>query len=141
LFYIHALTQFSGYADQYSSQEIGQIVEGLKYLRNSLVSDYNRLLVSLLKPEGKLVIWSDMIRLDEQNGTLLDTLYGLQTEQERIAFLFRSFGESGMEAALLGLKGVYDQLKPEGQLFKSWVWLTGTEKQYIAAGFSGAPRK
>jgi hypothetical protein len=141
LFYIHALTQFSVYAEQYNSQEIGQIMEGLAYLRNSLIVDYNRLLVSLLKPEGRLVVWSDMIRLDEKNETLLDSLYGLYTEAERIAFLFRAFGEVGMEVAVLGLKGLYDQLKPEGQLFKSWVGLSGQEKQYIAAGFSGVLRK
>ncbi|MEK3722001.1 hypothetical protein [Paenibacillus sp. FSL H8-0034] len=141
LFYIHALTQLSGYADQYSSQEVGQIMEALMYLRNSLVADYNRLLISLLKPDGRLVVWSDMIRLDESNAGLLDRLYALQSDEERTQFLFRSFGQSGMEAAVVGLKGLYEQVKPEGQLFKSWVWLTGVERQYVAAGLSGVPRK
>ncbi|NHN28537.1 hypothetical protein [Paenibacillus agricola] len=141
LFYINALTQFSVYVSQYNSQEIGQIIEGLMYLRNSLITDYNRLLVSLLKPEGKLVMWSEMIRLNEQNQIVLDNLHALHTEKERMAFLFRSFGEMGMEVAVLGLKGLYDQMKPEGQLFKSWFNLAGDEKQYLTAGFSGAVRK
>jgi hypothetical protein len=141
LFYIHALTQFAGYASQYDSQEVEQIMEALIYLRNSLIADYNRLLLSLLKPDGRLVMWSDMIRLDEHNMSLLDELYAQQGEEERMGFLFRSFGEGGMVAAVLGLKGLYDQLKPEGQLFKSWVWMTGVEKQCVAAGFSGIPRR
>jgi hypothetical protein len=140
LFYIHALTQFVGYASQYNSQEIAQIMDALVYLRNSLLTDYNRLLLSLLKPDGRLVMWSDMIRLDEHNRTLLVNLYALQSEEERMRFIFQSFGQNGMEAAVLGLKDLHDRLKPEGQLFKCWVWLTGPEKQYIAAGFSGIPR-
>jgi hypothetical protein len=140
LFYIHALTQFAGYTSQYNSREVAQIMDALVYLRNSLLADYNRMLVSLLKPEGRLVMWSDMIRLDEHNRTLLDSLYALQTEEERVSFLFRSFSQSGMEAAVLGLKDLHDHIKPTGKLFKCWVWLTGPEKQYIAAGFSGIVR-
>ncbi|MDF2962884.1 MAG: hypothetical protein K0S39_4619 [Paenibacillus sp.] len=139
LFYIHALSQFAGYAPQYTEQDIRQIIEALTYLRNNLVIDYNRLLLSLLKPDGKIVMWSDMIRLDEQNQELLDQLYALNTEAERISFLFRAFGQYGIESAVIGLKDLHDQMKQEGQLFKSWVWIPGNERKYIVAGFTGSP--
>ncbi|OXM86234.1 hypothetical protein CF651_11970 [Paenibacillus rigui] len=140
LFYIHALTQFAGYASQYAEQDIRQIIDALSALRNSLVTDYNRLLLSLLKPDGRVIMWSDMIRLDSSNQALLDGLYGLQTEDERIRYLFRAFGQYGMEAAVLGLKDFHDQLSPSTQMFKCWVWLQSPEKQYITAGFSASPR-
>jgi hypothetical protein len=138
LFYIHALTQLAGHADKYGEQEMRQIIEALSYLRNSLVQDYNRLLVTLLRPGGRLVMWSDMIRLDDENRQLLDDLYALQSEQERIRFLFHAFGEHGIEPAILGLKDLHDLLSQEDQLFKCWVWLPGEGRQYIVAGFSAA---
>ncbi|NOU95312.1 hypothetical protein GC093_19075 [Paenibacillus sp. LMG 31456] len=139
LFYIHALSQFASYASQYTEQEISQIIDSLVYLRNSLVLDYNRLLLSLLKPDGKLVMWSEMIRMDEQNEGIFDHLYGLKSDTERMSFLFRAFGQYGIESAVLGLKDLHDQMKQDGQLFKSWVWLPGSEKKFIVAGFSGTP--
>ncbi|MFD0680373.1 MULTISPECIES: hypothetical protein [unclassified Paenibacillus] len=139
LFYIHALTQFASYASQYNELEISQIIDALAYLRNSLVLDYNKLLLSLLKPDGKLVMWSEMIRMDEQNEEIFDRLYGLKSDSERMSFLFRAFGQYGIESAVLGLKDLHDQMKQEGQLFKSWVWLPGSEKKFIVAGFSGTP--
>jgi len=137
LFYVHALTQLAGYASQYDETEIPQIVEALSTLRNSLVSDYNRMLGSLLKPGGRIVVWMDMIRLQEHNRYLVESLYSLQSEEERVKFLFRAFGEQGIEAAVLGLKELHDQISPQDRLFKCWVGLSGQEKQYIAAGFSG----
>jgi hypothetical protein len=139
LFYIHALSQFAGYASQYSEQEVRQIIDALAFLRNSLIADYNKLLLSLLKPDGKLVMWTDMIRLDEENASILDSLYELQTEPERIRFLFRAFGEYGMEAAVNGLKDLHGQLKQEAQLFKCWVWMPEQERRYIVAGIAGTP--
>jgi len=140
LFYVPALTQFAGYAAQYEQSEVRQIVDALTYLRNSLVADYNRLLVSLLKPGGRIVMWSDMIRLDEANQSLLEGLYALKTEGERISYLFKAFGQYGMEAAVLGLKDLHDRLLPQNQMFKCWVWLQSPEKQYVTAGFSAALR-
>ncbi|PZE22890.1 hypothetical protein CBW46_002100 [Paenibacillus xerothermodurans] len=140
LFYIHALSQFAGYAPQYAEADIRQIVDTLSYLRNSLVEDYNRLLSSLLRPDGRLVMWSDMIRLSDENEQLLEQLYSLNSEQARIKFLFRAFGQHGIEPAVLGLKDLHDRVKQENQLFKCWVWLADKDKRYIAAGFSGRLR-
>lgn len=140
LFYIHALTQFAGYADQYAGSEVSQVIEALAYLRNSLITDYNRLLMSLLRPDGKLVVWSDMIRLNEHNESLLDSLYQLTTEEQRIHFLFQAFGQHGMESAVLGMKDIHDHLQSDNLMFKSWVWMTDQDKNYIAAGFSGSFR-
>ncbi|TDF96594.1 hypothetical protein [Paenibacillus piri] len=139
LFYIHALSQFAGYAGQYEEQDVRLIIDALSFMRNNLILDYNRLLLSLLKPEGKLVMWSDMIRMDEANEELLEQLYGLQSESERIGYLFRAFGQYGIEAAVNGLKDLYEQMKQEGLLFKSWVWIPGKERKYIVAGISGSP--
>ncbi|GAA4857204.1 hypothetical protein GCM10023310_40400 [Paenibacillus vulneris] len=140
LFYIHALTQFAGYADQYEEADVRLVIEALAYLRDSLVTDYNKLLSTLLKPGGRLVMWSDMIRLDEHNEALLETLYQLKTEEERLRFLFQAFGQYGMEAAVLGLKDLHDQLLPDHRLFKCWVWMSDQDKKYITAGFSGTFR-
>ncbi|MFE5319770.1 hypothetical protein ACFQ88_13765 [Paenibacillus sp. NPDC056579] len=140
LFYVHALSQFAGYASQYNEQEIPQIIDALRTLRNSLIGDYNRMLSSLLKPGGRIVMWTEMIQVQEQNRHLVEKLYQLQTEEERVRFLFRAFGEHGMEAAVVGLKELHDQLSPEDCLFKSWVGIAGQEKEYISAGFSGRLR-
>ncbi|WP_282941631.1 hypothetical protein [Paenibacillus sp. RC67] len=141
LFYIHALTQFAGYADQYAESEVRVVLEALAYLRNSLITDYNKLLMSLLKPDGKLVMWSDMIRLDEQHESLLESLYQLKTEEQRVHFLFQAFGQYGMEPAVLGLKDIHDHLESANQTFKCWVWMTDQDKKYITAGFSGSFRE
>ncbi|MCS7459356.1 hypothetical protein N0M98_04325 [Paenibacillus doosanensis] len=140
LFYIHALSQFAGYADQYGPDGVPQIIGALQFLRNSLVTGYNRMLTSLLKPDGRLVVWTDMIRLEEHNRALLEQLYGMRSEEERTRFLFRAFGQYGTEAAVLGMKDLQEKLNPFGQLFKCWVWSTETDKQYIAAGFSSGIR-
>ncbi|WP_051620529.1 hypothetical protein [Paenibacillus sp. UNC451MF] len=140
LFYIHALTQFAGYAEQYAELEVRQVIEALAYLRNSLITDYNKLLMTLLKPDGKLVLWSDMIRLDEHNENLLESLYQLKTEEQRVRFLFQAFGQYGMEPAVLGMKDIHDHLQHDNQMFKCWVWMTGEDKKYITAGFSGSFR-
>ncbi|CAG7621927.1 hypothetical protein ACFQI7_05265 [Paenibacillus allorhizosphaerae] len=140
LFYLYALTQFYSHMGRYSEPEVRQIVEALVYLRNSLVTDYNQLLLSLVKPDGRVAAWTEMIVLDEEKRWIADELYQMRTEGERRRFLFEAFGKYGLEAAVLGLKDLYDKLRPEQQLFHCWVWHTESGKACIAAGISGLPR-
>ncbi|TVY06761.1 hypothetical protein FPZ49_27545 [Paenibacillus cremeus] len=139
LFYLYALTQFHGYMERYSASDIRQVMEALVYLRNGLVTDYNQLLLALLKPEGRVVAWTEMVLLDEAKKGIVDELYMLQSEQERTSYLFEVFGKYGLEAAVLGMKDLHDKLRSEQLLFHSWVWHTETGRTYLAAGLSGRP--
>ncbi|SDI77464.1 hypothetical protein [Paenibacillus naphthalenovorans] len=140
LFYIDALTQLYSHLERYAEQDIRQIIEALGYLRNSLISDYNRLLLSLVKPDGRVAVWTDMILLDEDKKWIAEELSQPRGDRERARFLFEAFGKYGMETAVIGLKDLYDRMRPEQLLFRSWVWHTETGKTYIVAGMSGHPR-
>ncbi|MCZ8511323.1 hypothetical protein O9H85_02495 [Paenibacillus filicis] len=140
LFYVDALERFAGYASQYSEQEIRQIMEAMSYLRNSLITDYNQLLVRMVKAEGRIVLWTDVVLLDEKTRWVADELYSIPTEKERTAFLFQSFGKYGMEAAVWGLKDMHERLRPEQLQFHSWIWHTESGKSYLTAGLSGRPK-
>lgn len=137
LFYIDALSQFYGYMERYSKEENRQILDAMAYLRNSLVTDYNQLLLSLAKEDGRIAVWTDMILLDENNKWIADELYGLQSERERISFLFEAFGKYGLEAAVHGLRDLHAKLRPEQMMFQSWIGHTETGKTYLVAGLSG----
>ncbi|CAG7604852.1 hypothetical protein PAESOLCIP111_00743 [Paenibacillus solanacearum] len=140
LFYLYALTQFYSHMGRYSEPEVRQIMEALAYLRNSLVTDYNQFLLSLVKPDGRVTAWTEVIVLDEEKQWIAEELYRLETEGERRRFLFESFGKYGLEAAVLGLKDLHDKLRPEQQLFHCWVWHMDSGKACIVAGISGLPR-
>jgi hypothetical protein len=140
LFYLHALSQLAEYMHLYNEADTAQIVEALGFLRNSVVADYNTLLTSLVKPEGRVAAWTDIILLDESKKDLLDQLNQLNNDNERVRFLFQAFGKYGIESAVIGLKDLFDKLKPEQQLFKSWVWHTESGKSYLVAGLSGRVR-
>ncbi|UUZ85744.1 hypothetical protein LJK88_20925 [Paenibacillus sp. P26] len=140
LFYVDALERFSGYAGGYSEPEIRQIVEAFGYLRSRLIADYNQSLIGLTKPGGRVAAWTDVILLDESKRWIADELYSISSDKERTAFLFRSFGEHGIESAVLGLKDLFDRLKPEQLQFQSWIWHTESGKSYLTAGLSGIPK-
>ncbi|MBP1156180.1 MULTISPECIES: hypothetical protein [unclassified Paenibacillus] len=140
LFYIDALTQFYSHIERYGDQDIRLIMEALAYLRNNLMTDYNGLLLSLVKPEGRVTVWTDMILLDEDKKWIAEELSQPREDRERARFLFEAFGKYGMEAAVVGLKDLHDRLRPEKLLFRSWVWHTESGKTYIVAGLSGHPR-
>ncbi|MDO3677762.1 hypothetical protein [Paenibacillus ehimensis] len=140
LFYPDALMQFYGYMEKYNENETRQIVEALGYLRNSLISDYNRMLLSLVKPDGRVTVWTDMILLDEDKQWIAEELDRRRNDKERTSFLFEAFGQYGIEAAVLGLKDLHDCLRPEQLLFRSWVGYTDSGKTYLIAGLSGRLR-
>ncbi len=140
LFYPDALLQFHTHMARYSKQEVRHILDALAYLRNSLVADYNKLLLSLLKPDGRIAAWTDVIVLDEENSWIADELYENKTDEERTKFLFDAFGKYGMESAVLGLKDLYDKIKPDQQLFRSWIGQADSGRRYVSVGLSGKAR-
>ncbi|WP_196426980.1 hypothetical protein [Paenibacillus validus] len=140
LFYPDALLQFHGYMDRYNEADIRSILEALAYLRNSLITGYNRLLLSLVKPDGRVAMWTDMIVLDEERKWIADELYEDRTDEERTRFLFEAFGKYGLEAAVLGLKELHDKLKPDQLLFRSWIGHADSGKRYLTVGLSGKAR-
>ncbi|SDC77750.1 hypothetical protein SAMN02799630_01458 [Paenibacillus sp. UNCCL117] len=140
LFYPDALLQFHSYMGRYAETDVRQILEALAYLRNSLVTDYNKLLLSLLKPAGRLAVWTDVIVLDAEKSWIAEELYENKTDAERTSFLFEAFGKYGMEAAVLGLKDLYDKIKPDQQLFRSWIGQADSGKRYLSVGLSGQAR-
>lgn len=139
LFYVDALERFGAFAARYSETDIRKIAEALAYVRDSVIKDYNGLLVRLTKPDGRISMWTDVILLDEQRRWIAEELYRIEGEEKRRAFLFEAFGKYGMESAILGLKDLRDRLRPEQLQFHSWVWYTESGKVYIAAGLSGRP--
>lgn len=140
LFYPDVLLQFHQYMDRYNESDIRSIMDALAYLRNSLVSDYNKLLLSLVKPEGRVAMWTDIIVLDEERKWIADELYENKTVEERTRFLFEAFGKYGMEAAVQGLKELHDKLKPDQLLFRSWIGHADSGKRYVTVGLSGKIR-
>ncbi|MEK8129822.1 hypothetical protein WMW72_18115 [Paenibacillus filicis] len=140
LFYPDALLQLHPYLSRYSEGDVRQMLDALAYLRNSLITDYNRLLLSLLKPDGRIAMWTDIIVLDEERSWIADELYENQTGEERTSFLFEAFGKHGMEAAVLGLKDLHDKIKPDQQLFRSWIGHADSGKRYLSVGLSGQAR-
>lgn len=140
LFYIDAMTQFYSHMERYGEQDIRQIIEALSYLRNGLMTVYNGLLLSLVKPDGRVAVWTDMILLDKDKKWIAEELSQPRGDRERASFLFEAFGKYGMEAAVIGLKDLHDRLRSEQLLFRSWVWHTESGKTYIVAGLSGRLR-
>ncbi|MCZ8518908.1 MULTISPECIES: hypothetical protein [Paenibacillus] len=140
LFYGEALAQFHGHMDRYAEGERKSIIEAIRSLRNSLVTAYNQTLLSLLKPEGRIVMWSEMIHIDESKADIMEELNGKTLETDRTAYLFSVFGKYGIDAAVLGLKDLHDKVKTDQLLFRSWSWHTESGKRYLVAGMSGVLR-
>ncbi|MCG7213906.1 hypothetical protein [Paenibacillus mucilaginosus] len=140
LFYADALAQFHGYVEQYTEAERKAVIEAIRSLRNSLVTAYNQTLLSLLKPDGRIVVWTEMILVDESKEEVMEELNGKTLGSERTAYLFSVFGKYGIDAAVLGLKDLHDKLKTDQLLFRSWSWHTESGKRYLVAGMSGRAR-
>lgn len=140
LFYVDALLMLAPYMEQYGEKEIGDITRSLAAVRSRCVEAYNRLLFSLVKPGGRVAIWTEMIKVDEQTKAMMDQLYMDKTEQDRVRSLFIAFGRYGMDAAVSGLKHAFDRMNPEKTHFATWLWPLSDDRQYVAAGLVGEPR-
>lgn len=140
VFYIHALTIFANYAEFYSKKEVTQIVEALVELRNLILISYNNLLISLVKDQGTVIVWTDVLRLESSMDDMIEKLYLLRTDKDRFDYLFERMGHFGRESAVVGLQDLYTKLSRDHDLLRFWNWPYNKEKQYLTMGLSGMPK-
>jgi hypothetical protein len=140
LFYLHALTMFAVYAKLYVKNDVQQIVDGMAELRDFLLRQYNEMIFSLARPNGVVIMWTDIVLLDAQTEFIREMLYSLTTEVERVQFMMRIMGSYGIESAVLALQDMHDKMAVDGKLLRSWVWPFNAEKQFITVGISGRAR-
>jgi hypothetical protein len=140
VFYIHALTIFAKYAECYSKQEVNQIVKGLVQLRDKIIKNYNDLMIFLLKDYGKIIIWTDVLRLDSSMEAIIEELYEFRTEKDRFKYLLKMIAQFGREAAIVGLQDLQGKLSESPHLQRFWNWPFNDEKQYLTIGLSGVPK-
>lgn len=137
IFYLHALSMFAVYAKLYVKNDIQLIVEGIAVLRNFLLRQYNDLLFSLTKPNGVVIVWTDIILLDSETNFIHDSFYSLLNEKERAEYMVRLMGSYGIESAVLALQDLNGKMALEGKLLRSWLWQFNAEKQYMVVGIAG----
>jgi len=137
IFYIHALTIFAKYADFYSKKEVSQIVKGLVQLRDTLIKNYNDLLIYLVKDTGKIIVWTDVLRLDSSMEAIIEELYEFRTEKERFDYLLLIIAQFGRESAIVGLQDLQEKLADSSYLQRFWNWPFNHDKQYLTTGISG----
>jgi hypothetical protein len=137
LFYLHALTVFAIYAERYAKNAVRQIVDAIAVLRDFLLRQYNDLLFSLVRSNGVVIMWTDIVLLDEQTQFIQETMYALSNEEERAQFMLRLMGSYGIDSAVLALQDMHDKMAVDGKLLRSWIWAFNAEKQFITVGISG----
>ncbi|MCY9659476.1 hypothetical protein P5G65_23500 [Paenibacillus chondroitinus] len=137
IFYIHVLSLFWPYANNYSPEEISDIVEQVRQLRDQIIRSYNDLIMSLAKPGGTVIVWTDALRIDVENPFPEDEFYLLKTEEERVEYLFKMTEAQGRDVAILGLKDLHDKISSQGRHLSSWIWPFSNDKHYITFGLSG----
>ncbi|QGQ96612.1 hypothetical protein EHS13_17880 [Paenibacillus psychroresistens] len=141
VFYIHALTIFAKYADLYSEQEVNQIVKGLVQLRDKIIKDYNDLLIFLVKDSGRIIVWTDVLRLDSSMEAIIVELYEFRMDKDRFNYLLKIIAQFGREAAIVGLQDLQGKLSETPYLQRFWNWPFNDEKQYLTIGLSGNPKR
>lgn len=139
LFYVHALSLFAIHAQLYLKQDVNRIVVALVGLRDQLIEAYNQLLLSLVKPNGVVIAWTEIIKLDQDTDFIANTIYTLPNEEERARYVFNLMGAYGMEAATMGLKDLHGKLVGNEVIFRSWLWSYDHEKNYLVVGMTGKP--
>jgi len=137
LFYLHTLSLFAVYAKLYTQSEIKQMMDGVAELRNFLLQKYNELLISLAGRDGTIIVWTDMILLEQQNRFIWDTMYALANEAERIKYMMRLMINYGIEAAVFSIQDMDRRLWGNGKILRSWLWPFNDEKQFITVGIAG----
>ncbi len=137
LFYLYALSIFAVSAKVYAKNDIKQIVDGIAELRDFLLGQYNDMLFSLVRVDGVVIMWTDIVLLDEQTEFIKEMIYSLSNEVERAQFMLRIMGSYGIESAVLALQDMHDKMAMDGKLLRSWVWPFNAEKQFITVGISG----
>lgn len=140
LFYPHALSVFAIYAKLYVKNDITQIVEGIAAMRDCLLLQYNEWLFSLARTNGVVIMWTDIVQLDDQTAFIKEMIYSLSNETERVQYVARIMGSYGIESAVLALQDMNERMAVDGRLLRSWVWSFNSEKQFITLGMSGRAR-
>jgi hypothetical protein len=140
LFYLHALSVFAIYAKLYVKNDVKQIVDGIAELRDFLLCQYNEMLFSLVRLNGAVIMWTDIVLLDAQTEFIKEMIYTLSNETERAQFMLRIMGSYGIESAVFALQDMHDRMAVDGKLLRSWIWPFNSEKQFITVGISGRAR-
>ncbi|MEB4796880.1 hypothetical protein P5G65_23545 [Paenibacillus chondroitinus] len=142
IFYIHVLSLFAKFTDRYSEKEVRYLMRGFIYLRDEVIKNYNDLMISLVKENGKVLVWTDILQTDvEMNREITEGLYNINTDQERWTYLRELVTMNGREASLFGIADLSGKLADDGQLFHFWNWPFNDERQYLIFGISGTPAK
>jgi len=137
IFYIHALSLLAPYAEQYSKRDVRLIIEGLIHLRNQVILKYNDLLLSLVSKNGKIIVWTDFVKLDSTMDFVKETIYDLRTDADRSSYLFKIMWKYGKDAAFLGLQDLLKKLGDEETWYSCWIWPYDKKNQYLTFGISG----
>ncbi|MCY9696159.1 hypothetical protein [Paenibacillus alginolyticus] len=137
IYYIQSLSEFAAYANFYNENEVQSITDAMKVLRDEIIIQYNKLMLSLVKNDGTVILWTDMVRTDQEFVFPEEEFYSLQSEEERIKLIYKMMFEHGREAAITGLLDLYAKLSPEGRKVTSWVWPFNNDRHYITMGLSG----
>lgn len=142
IFYIHVLSIFAKFTDRYSEKEVLYLMRGFLYLRDEVIKNYNDLMISLTKENGKILVWTDVLQTDvEMNREIIENLYNINTDQDRWTYLRELVTMNGREASLLGLTDLSGKLADDGRLFHFWNWPFNEERHYLIFSISGTPAK
>jgi hypothetical protein len=136
LFYIQALSMFAEHIKNYNKEEIADIISALLELRTQIITEYNDLLISLLAPSGRIIVWTDVSKIDS-NGAFNETIYALPTESERLKYIMSEVKDNGREDALYGLEDMQKRFRTENRMFQHWIWPYSEKNHCITFGISG----
>jgi hypothetical protein len=137
LFYLHALSLFAVFAKLYVKADVKLIVDGIADLRDFLLAQYNAMLCSLVRSDGVIIMYTDIILLDQQTNFFAETMYSLVNEAERAQYMLRLMGSYGIESAVFSLQDLNEKLASQHKLLRSWIWPFNLEKQFITVGIAG----
>jgi hypothetical protein len=133
---MQTLAMFAGHIERYSQEEVTRMIQSLKSLRNTVITYYNGLLVSMLAPNGNILVWSDVAKIPT-DGVFETRLKVLQTESERLNFVLNEVRNHGREEAMYGLQELQSRLIEEEELFHYWIWPYSNNNYCLTFGIVG----
>jgi hypothetical protein len=137
LFYLHALSLFAVFAKLYVKADVKLIVDGIADLRDFLLAQFNAMLCAMVRSNGVIIVYTDIILLDQQTNFVTETMYSLINEAERAQYMLRLIGSYGIESAVFALQDLNERLAADHKLLRSWIWPFNAEKQFITVGIAG----
>jgi hypothetical protein len=136
IFYMQALTMLAGHVENYNKEETTLIIQALLELRNVVIRNYNDLLVSLVTTSGRIIVWTDVSKIDS-DGSFMEAIYTLQTDRDRSQYVLNEVRKNGRLEALSGLDDMQNKFVNEGRLFHHWIWPYSDKNHCIVFGISG----